>query len=168
LIRGFLTAAIATVALASQSPAQEKQAEPELLPGIPTSALPPDGMCRVWLKDVPVGRQPAPTDCASAIKSRPRDAILLIGEPGKNAKGPARSPVNAMTRGQSEDLFNRRRGNASSNLLPAERAELQNQRTNVAQRAGQPATSGQQAPAGGTAAVKAPDQKAAVVVKPPE
>jgi hypothetical protein len=168
LIRGFLTVASATVSLSSTMVAQDRQAEPEVIPGIPTSALPPEGMCRVWLKDVPVGRQPAPTDCASAIKSRPRDAILLIGDAGKNGKAPARSPVSALPRSQpnNDDLFNRRRN--TSNLTAAERALLQEQRRTTpsvaAQRGGPQA---QPAPAAAPAAVKAPDAKAAVV-KPPQ
>lgn len=113
MIRGFLTAAttsIATVALASTSLAQERQLEAAILPGIPTSALPPEGMCRVWLKAVPVGRQPAATDCVAAIKLRPRDAILLIGDQVKQARGSVRSPVNSMMRGRSNDeLFGRNR-----------------------------------------------------------
>jgi hypothetical protein len=47
---------------------------------IPESAMPPAGMCRVWLRDVPESRQPAPTDCGSAIRSMPRNAVVLFGD----------------------------------------------------------------------------------------
>jgi hypothetical protein len=53
---------------------------------VPESAWPPDGMCRVWLRDVPERQQPAPTDCATALRTRPRDATLLIGEPKKDVR----------------------------------------------------------------------------------
>lgn len=53
---------------------------------VPESAMPPAGMCRVWLKDVPERQQPAPTDCVSAIRSVPRDAMVLFGDLKRSAK----------------------------------------------------------------------------------
>jgi hypothetical protein len=60
-------------------------------------------MCRVWLRDVPERQQPAPSDCASAIRMVPRDAIVLFGDlkraasvapaGGSSAVGRARSGV---------------------------------------------------------------------------
>lgn len=99
LVRGvFLAAGAALVFGTSPATAQDKPVqEQEILPGIPASAMPPEGMCRVWLKDVPVSRQPAATDCASAIKSRPRDAMLLLGEPSRNAKLPVRRSTRPLT-----------------------------------------------------------------------
>jgi hypothetical protein len=45
-------------------------------------------MCRIWLNDVPAGQQPAPTDCASAVRNRPANARVLFGdEPPKGKKG---------------------------------------------------------------------------------
>lgn len=46
---------------------------------IPMSFTPPAGLCRVWLDGVPASQQPAPTDCASAIKNRPAGAAVVFG-----------------------------------------------------------------------------------------
>jgi hypothetical protein len=165
LVRRYLAAVTAAAVVSSPAAAQEKPLDPEILPGIPASALPPEGMCRVWLKDVPATRQPAPTDCASAIKTRPRDAILLIGDQGASAKPPARSPVNPLRPQKQNDLVGRMPG-----ISGAERAVLQMQQQRVAGQAGgaapQPGAAG--AAGGATATAKAPDAKAAVVAKPPE
>jgi hypothetical protein len=62
--------------------AQEKDAP------VPKAYLPPPGMCRVWVDNVPAARQPAPTDCATAIRNRPPNARVVfpagkgnVGEP---------------------------------------------------------------------------------------
>jgi hypothetical protein len=46
---------------------------------VPQSAQPPAGLCRVWLENVPASQQPAPTDCATAIKNRPNNARIVFG-----------------------------------------------------------------------------------------
>ena len=53
---------------------------------VPESAMPPAGMCRVWLRDIPERQQPAPTDCATAIRTMPRDAMVLFGDLKRAAK----------------------------------------------------------------------------------
>lgn len=54
---------------------------------IPPGHLPPRGMCRVWIDGVPPGRQPAPTDCWTAERTRPANARVIHGDqssfPGK-------------------------------------------------------------------------------------
>lgn len=45
----------------------------------PVTFTPPAGLCRVWLSGVPASQQPAPTDCASAIKNRPANAAVVFG-----------------------------------------------------------------------------------------
>ncbi len=40
---------------------------------------PPPGMCRIWLDNVPPERQPAPTDCSTAIRRRPAGARVVFG-----------------------------------------------------------------------------------------
>jgi hypothetical protein len=47
---------------------------------IPAAARPPAGMCRVWLDDVPAAQQPAPTDCATAVKNRPAKGRVIFGD----------------------------------------------------------------------------------------
>jgi len=47
---------------------------------IPVRARPPAGMCRIWLNEVPVAQQPAPTDCASAVRNRPAKGRVVFGD----------------------------------------------------------------------------------------
>jgi hypothetical protein len=37
-------------------------------------------MCRIWLNGVPASRQPAPTDCATALRRRPPNARVIFGD----------------------------------------------------------------------------------------
>jgi hypothetical protein len=47
---------------------------------IPPAFRPPAGMCRIWIEGVPAGRQPAPTDCSTAIRRRPPNARVIFGD----------------------------------------------------------------------------------------
>ena len=47
---------------------------------IPRSLRPPHGMCRVWLDNVPARQQPAPTDCATAIRNRPPNGRVIFSD----------------------------------------------------------------------------------------
>jgi hypothetical protein len=66
-------------------------------------------MCRIWIKGVPPGQQPAPTDCSSAVRNRPANGKVLFGdEPGKTKRGKsnkkstaANGLVDLITRGVS-------------------------------------------------------------------
>ncbi len=46
---------------------------------VPPGQMPPAGLCRIWIDGVPPGRQPAPTDCATAERNRPSNARVLYG-----------------------------------------------------------------------------------------
>lgn len=48
--------------------------------GVPASHMPPAGMCRVWIDNVPPAQQPAPTDCPTAIRTRPANARVIFSE----------------------------------------------------------------------------------------
>jgi hypothetical protein len=54
---------------------------------IPPGQLPPAGMCRIWIDGVPPGQQPAPTDCQTAVATKPANARVIWGDqsafPGK-------------------------------------------------------------------------------------
>ena len=67
-----------SMATASPAAAQEKQPEPK--PGVPQKDLPPPGMCRIWIDGVPPNKQPASTDCATAVKNRPSNGRVLFGD----------------------------------------------------------------------------------------
>ena len=58
---------------------------------IPEGHKPPAGLCRIWLSGVPAGQQPAPTDCASAVRNRPGNGRVIFGEQVDRAKMPTRS-----------------------------------------------------------------------------
>lgn len=54
---------------------------------IPPGQRPPAGMCRIWIDGVPPGQQPAPTDCQTAVATKPANARVIWGDqsafPGK-------------------------------------------------------------------------------------
>src|SRR6266566_2783816 len=47
---------------------------------IPPGQMPPAGMCRIWIDGVPPGRQPAPTDCATARANVPANGRVIYGD----------------------------------------------------------------------------------------
>lgn len=46
---------------------------------IPSQYRPPAGMCRIWINGVRPNQQPAPTDCASAVRNRPPNGRVIFG-----------------------------------------------------------------------------------------
>ena len=55
---------------------------------VPRTHLPPPGMCRIWLDNVPPAQQPAPTDCASAARNLPRNGRLIYNDEPRTPKLP--------------------------------------------------------------------------------
>jgi hypothetical protein len=85
-------------------PTQQSQGRGEQI--VPPGFFPPAGMCRIWINGVPAGQQPAPTDCASAVRNRPANARVLFGDdPPKKGKSDKKksSPTDELI-----DLINRR------------------------------------------------------------
>lgn len=78
--------AFGILAAASRSDAQQVRSftTPERRPAqkvnIPRSYLPPKGMCRIWIDSVPPRQQPAPTDCATAIRNKPQNGQVIFSE----------------------------------------------------------------------------------------
>ena len=62
---------------------------------VPPGHMPPAGMCRIWIDGVPPGRQPAPTDCATAERNRPGNARVIYG--AESAGSVSRGPLGTRT-----------------------------------------------------------------------
>lgn len=84
---------LALVGAAASASAQQQAAPPKA--EIPTEHKPPKGMCRIWLKDVPAKQQPAPTDCAAAVKNVPQNGRVIFGDAADNQKGKGEVPKDA-------------------------------------------------------------------------
>lgn len=66
---------------------------------VPKQFQPPEGMCRIWLEGVPLARQPAPTDCGTALRDRPAKGRIVFGDSvpklrSRPVKRGGRSPEN--------------------------------------------------------------------------
>jgi hypothetical protein len=96
----------ASAALAGRAGAQARSFVPtrreEELPKIPKSHMPPAGMCRIWIENVPAAQQPAPTDCPSAIRNRPPNGRVIFSseEEEKRAKGKEKKEAGEVPKGK--------------------------------------------------------------------
>lgn len=63
-----------SLALSASAKAQSRGSE------VPPSHRPPPGMCRIWIDGVPANQQPAPTDCATAVRNRPEHGRVIFGD----------------------------------------------------------------------------------------
>lgn len=167
LVRGNVMAAVTAVLV--MAPGAMAQDKPKVIKpaDIPESAFPPAGMCRVWLADVAERQQPAPTDCATAIRTMPRDATVLFGDlkRGATLTTPSlslRAGLNAV-----DDPRTRARGLRSPLNEPSVSQSVRGNMTPTQAAAAAAAASARTAPGAGVSAVKAPETKAAIV-KPPE
>jgi len=66
--------------------AQSLQGRDRAADRVPAGHMPPPGMCRVWIDGVPPGQQPAPTDCASAVRNRPANGRVIFGDDVRRKK----------------------------------------------------------------------------------
>jgi len=48
-------------------------------PPVPSAYTPPAGMCRIWVQGVPADKQPAPTDCPTAMRNNPPNGRVIFG-----------------------------------------------------------------------------------------
>jgi hypothetical protein len=62
-------------------PESVRERDAQLEAAVPTRYAPPAGMCRVWVGGVPPDRQPAPTECAKAIRVRSPNSHVVFGKP---------------------------------------------------------------------------------------
>jgi len=84
-VRSFLplTATVALLALPAMTAAQARGRTTR--DTVPVSMLPPAGKCRIWMAGVPASQQPAPTDCATALRQRPSSGVILYGPTPRDA-----------------------------------------------------------------------------------
>ena len=83
LILLVLMLAVGPARASAQSTKEKEKDAP-----VPKAYLPPAGMCRIWVDNVPAARQPAPTDCATAIRNRPPNARVVFPAGKGNAGEP--------------------------------------------------------------------------------
>ena len=69
-------------------PESVRERDAQLEAAVPTRYAPPAGMCRVWVGGVPPERQPAPTECAKAIRVRSPNSHVVFGKPRPVEQGP--------------------------------------------------------------------------------
>lgn len=89
LCLAFLIAIIAAATpgeAAAQGKPKVPQRERGEQPQVPSRYRPPAGMCRIWLEGVPASRQPAPTDCITALRNKPANARVIFGDPLPNSR----------------------------------------------------------------------------------
>ena len=77
IILAFLVAAALAPLHSASAQARGDNRKPA---AIPAESRPPAGMCRIWLDDVPASQQPAPTDCATAVKHKPQNGRVIFGD----------------------------------------------------------------------------------------
>jgi hypothetical protein len=75
---------------------------------VPPGFYPPAGMCRIWINEVPAGQQPAPTDCASAVRNRPANGRVLFGDDPPKGKKSRPQKDKSSPADELVDLINRR------------------------------------------------------------
>jgi hypothetical protein len=75
---------------------------------VPPAFYPPAGMCRIWINQVPAGQQPAPTDCASAVRNRPANGKVLFGDQPPKGKKTKTEKDKSNPTDELLDLINRR------------------------------------------------------------
>jgi hypothetical protein len=56
---------------------------------VPPEYIPPAGLCRIWLANVPPAQQPAPVECAVAVRNRPSSGRVIYGPSKDDGRGRA-------------------------------------------------------------------------------
>jgi hypothetical protein len=75
---------------------------------VPPGFFPPAGMCRIWINGVPASQQPAPTDCASAVRNRPANGKVLFGDDAPKSKKGKSDKKKSSSTDDLVDLITRR------------------------------------------------------------
>jgi hypothetical protein len=86
----------------------QSQQQPRRDQAVPPGFYPPAGMCRIWINGVPAAQQPAPTDCASAVRNRPANGKVLFGEDRSKSKKSKSDKKKSSPTDELVDLITRR------------------------------------------------------------
>ncbi len=97
-------------------------------PAIPPGHRPPAGMCRIWIDGVPPGQQPAPTDCATAVRNRPSNGRVIFGSDARVDRRGKRDDERdddtergRRSRGSDDDTDRNRRSSSPDTCVDANR-----------------------------------------------
>jgi hypothetical protein len=110
---------------------------------VPESHRPPPGMCRIWIDGVPPTHQPAPTDCATAIRKRPMNARVVFGSDARgNERGFAPAPAtqssfaspNVTSREQQDRVAQQQRDDEARQRIAQQQRDAQERQRVEAQR----------------------------------
>jgi hypothetical protein len=108
IVSASLSEAQRPVPVNSRQNMTEQQQQPSREQIVPPAFYPPAGMCRIWINQVPAAQQPAPTDCASAVRNRPANGKVLFGDQPPKAKKTKTDKGNSNPTDELVDLINRR------------------------------------------------------------
>lgn len=82
----MLRTLILVAAVAALPALAEAQGTPRpRTPDVPQHMLPPAGKCRIWMDGVSPSRQPAPTDCQTALRQKPANGTVIFGPQERDA-----------------------------------------------------------------------------------
>jgi hypothetical protein len=108
IVSASLSEAQRPVPVNSRQNMTEQQQQPSREQIVPPAFYPPAGMCRIWINQVPAAQQPAPTDCASAVRNRPANGKVLFGDQPPKGKKTKTDKGNSNPTDELVDLINRR------------------------------------------------------------
>ena len=109
LVGVILSASVAEaqrpVPVKPRTPATQQSGREQI---VPPGFFPPAGMCRIWINDVPASQQPAPTNCASAVRNRPANGKVLFGDDQPKGKKGKSDKSKSSPTDELVDLITRR------------------------------------------------------------
>ncbi len=92
---------VAALGLGLGASSVHAQSQPPRTPvkkdSIPRQYMPPAGMCRIWIDGVPPAQQPAPTDCANAVRNKPSNGRVIYGPEKKKGLADSGDPIRSLT-----------------------------------------------------------------------
>jgi len=92
-VRGVLILAVCSMPALAQGrpvPMKGKLVSPKSKLILPPGFAPPAGMCRIWIEGVPADQQPAPTDCATAVRNRPLNGRVIFSDEKATSPKPSK------------------------------------------------------------------------------